>query len=364
MLLNLQGLHDSQKYTAVVPHSQPTMDSSEEYLKDTYGNSCHLPRDINIGAHVASLVDGYTTDTTLESYRQSISTLSYKPTQRGRFHLITSVNGVVTISYLSLYVQHPPVQLGHRVRIIEGFNDPRRVVNTRNEHIVVTERGSKLIRRIGPLEDGHQRMCIKPTGVAIGNDGTLFVADYCLKMSCEGKLLKTVGGRGTDSVQVVYQCGIKLISNLKLFVCDGGNHRVEVFDTDLKCLDYFGTERSGEGEFDWPYDITTDRNGSLYVADCFNHRVRMFSQSGSFLRSFGQCGIDPGELYQPVGIHIHNKHVYITDLGSPCVSVFTTSGEFAFSFAVGHSVKVRDISTDRIGYLYVCNPDSDCIYIY
>ena len=241
---------------------------------------------------------------------------------------------------------------------------------TENYSISVRDLHGKLIRRIGPLEDGLQRVdIIDPHGVVISNDGIMFITDMgshrLLKVSCDGTLLKAGGSRGKDPGQFDHPRGITLISN-KLFVCDIDNHRVQVFDTDLNFLDSFGTRGSGEGEFNWPYDISTDRDGCLYVADYYNDRVQVFSQSGLFLRYFGKRGRGPGELSGPVGIHVHNEHVYITELYIPRVSVFTTStsGEFASSFAVGQSGWVYGITTDRDGYLYACDPDSNCICIY
>ena len=336
------------------------------------------------------MVDGSTTSATLESYTPAISTLSYKPTQRGRHHLTVSVNGEeIANSPYSRYAQHPPAQLGHRVRTIEGLNDPRSVVVTSNENLVVTEKDSisvrdlqgKLIRRIGPREDGllrgiheyiyyrmfgiHEDRLHGPYGVAVCNDGVMFVTDVgshrLFKLSCDGTF-KATGGRGKDPGQFNDPYGITLISN-ELFVCDRDNYRVQVFDTDLNLLHSFGTRGSDEGEFS-PSDISTDRDGCLYVADYANGCVQVFSQSGSFLRSFGKYGSGPGELSKPRGIHVHNEHVYITEWDSPRVSVFTTSGEFASSFTVGQSGCVRGITTDRDGYLYVCDPLSNCIYIH
>ena len=347
------------------------------YLKDALGEPCHLTSDVNIVAHLTSLVDGSTTNATLESYTPAISTLSYKPTQRGRHHLTVTVNGEeIANSPYSRYVQHPPAQLGHPVRIIEGLNYPSTaVVVTSNEHLVATEKDSisvldlhgKLIGRIGPLEYGLKRVDINPYGVVISNDGVMFAtdrgSDRLLKLSCDGMLLKAAGGWGKDLGQFDKPRGITLVSN-KLFVCDSDNDRVQVFDTDLNFLDSFGTRGSVEGKFSWPSDISTDRDGSLYVADTLNHRVQVFSQSGSFLRSFGKRGSGPGELSAPVGIHVHNEHIYITERFSRRVSVFTTSGEFASSFKAEHCVCVCGITTDRDGYLYVCDPDTHCIYIH
>ena len=95
------------------------------------------------------------------------------------------------------------------------------------------------------------------------------------------------------------------LSPLLIPICD---HRVQIYDTDLNLLDFFGTRGSGEGKFRQPYDITADRDGCLYIADCYNHRMQVFTHSGSFLRSFGQYGSGPGELNRPVGILVHNEH--------------------------------------------------------
>ena len=54
--------------------------------------------------------------------------------------------------------------------------------------------------------------------------------------------------------------------------------------------------------------------------------MQVFTHSGSFLLSFGHYGSCPGELNRPVGILVHNEHVYITEVASLCISVFTTSG--------------------------------------
>ena len=258
------------------------------------------------------------------------------------------------------------------------------------DSISIRDLHGKLIRRIRPREDGllrgiyyrmlrmfgiHEDRLHNPYGVAVCNDGEMFVTDVdshrLFKLSCDGTF-KAAGGRGEDPGQFDHPYGITLISN-KLFVCDRNNYRVQVYDTDLNFLDSFGTRGSGEGEFS-PSDISTDRDGCLYVTDYANGCVQVFqfsqsdsfprSFSVSFLRSFSKRGRGPGELSKPGSIHVHNEHVYITEWGSPRVSVFTTSGEFASSFTVGQSRCVRGITTDRDGYLYVCDPRSGCICIH
>ena len=274
-----------------------------------------------------------------------------------------------------LSVSHPPAQLGPRVRSIEWYW-PQRVAITSNEHLVVTDSSSisvcdvhgKLIKKIASLEDGQQRVNFDPTGVVVGNDNVLFVADSAsdrlLKMSCDGKLLKAVGGRGSGPGQFSYPNGVTLIGNT-VYVCDYNNHRVQMFDTELSLLGSFGTRGSGEGQFDHPRDISTGRDECLYVADEGNHRVQVFSQSGSFLHSFGRRGIGPGQLSYPRGIHIRNEFVYVVDCGNDRVSVFNLSGEFVSSFAVEQGRNLVGITTDSDGYLYVTDHvRAGCIHVY
>ena len=49
---------------------------------------------------------------------------------------------------------------------------------------------------------------------------------------------------------------------------------------------------------------------------------------------FGRHGNGSGELYAPAGIAFDpsNKHLYISRLSNPCISVFTCEGQFVASF--------------------------------
>ena len=249
---------------------------------------------------------------------------------------------------------------------------------TNNGHLVVAEKHSisvrdlhgKPIRKIGQLEDGWQRIDFDPTGVIMGDDDVIFVADLAshrlLKMSCDGKLLQAVGGEGAGPGQFIYPDGLTLVSN-KVFVCDQYNHRVQMFDTELNLLGSFGTRGSGNGEFNCPCDIAADREGWLYVTDSDNHRVQVFNQHGlliSFIHSFGRLGSDPGELHGPRCIHVHDDHVYVVEPDNSRVSVFHLSGKFVSSFALGQSRSPGGITTDRDGYLYVADYTSNCVHIY
>ena len=229
----------------------------------------------------------------------------------------------------------------------------------------------KLVREINTLEDGQQSVDFDPSGVATDKDGTMFITDIhsdrLLKADSEGKLLKAVGGLGKEPAAGLFKepHGITLIGN-KVYVCDYYNHRIQIFDTDLNLLSFFGTRGCNEGELSDPSDLAADEMGSIYIADSSNHRVQVFTMDGTFLRAFHRRG-DPGTscaLKKPAGIHVHRKHVYVTEDGSNCVSVFTTSGEFVSSFTVVQCRGLKGVSVDDDGYIYLCDYDNARIYVY
>ena len=340
------------------------------YLKDSSSKLCHHTHKIT--GNLESLADGSTSDIALESYTGAISTLSYKPTQRGRHQLTVSVNDeAIARSPFHLYVQHPPAQLGLPVRIIRGLKFVKRLTVqsdrwflTEGEKILVGNIRGRLLKEISSLEDGQRRVKIGPTGIAVNNDGVMFVADCLshrlLKVSSDGKLLKAVGGRGECPGQFDFPDGVTLNCN-KVYVCDTNNHRVQIFDTDLNLLGSFGNIGSGKGEFIFPYDLASDEVGCIFVADHNNHRVQVFSEEGTFRGVFAKRGGGPGDLDHPVGIHVHGRHVYITENGNKRVSVFNTSGEFVSSFVVAQ-VWLFGLAVDCDGFVYVCGNDHVCVY--
>ncbi len=73
-----------------------------------------------------------------------------------------------------------------------------------------------------------------------------------------------------------------------MYVVDNGAHCVHIFNSDLTFSSKFGSKGSGNGQFNSPYDVASDRSGCVYVVDCYNHRVQVFTPDGGYLRQFGK----------------------------------------------------------------------------
>ena len=49
------------------------------------------------------------------------------------------------------------------------------------------------------------------------------------------------------------------------------------FDRDGNFISKFGTEGSGDGQFNMPRDLVINSSDSVYISDGANHRVQLFS---------------------------------------------------------------------------------------
>ena len=82
--------------------------------------------------------------------------------------------------------------------------------------------------------------------------------------------------------------------------------------------------------------VAFDKEENLYVLDGGNQRVLVFNPQGKFVRKIGKKGAGPGELMQPVGLAVTaDGNVAVTDLGRAAVSLFRKDGTFVKNLPLG-----------------------------
>lgn len=81
--------------------------------------------------------------------------------------------------------------------------------------------------------------------------------------------------------------GIALDNAGHVYIADACNYRIQTFTALGEFIASWGGRGSGNGQFEYPYDLVVDGSGNVYVSDSGNHRVQMFTGSGEFLRSWG-----------------------------------------------------------------------------
>jgi DNA-binding beta-propeller fold protein YncE len=119
-----------------------------------------------------------------------------------------------------------------------------------------------------------------------------------------------------------------------------------------------------------PSDVAVSNDGRIYVVDGVNSKVRIFNPSGQTIASFGTAGSGNGEFKNPLGIDIDRSgRVYIADSGNHRVQIFDRDGNFIAAIEM-HSTKKHppdptDVAVDESrNRCYVVDNDNHQILVY
>jgi DNA-binding beta-propeller fold protein YncE len=187
--------------------------------------------------------------------------------------------------------------------------------------------------RIG---DGDPESAVsKPLGVDVDKNGIVYVADasknQIMVYDVEGTFLRKIG----DKTMFKRLSSVTVSPDaMRLYVVDIGGvdsdqHRVRVFEAvSGKHLFDIGKRGSANGEFNLPRDVAIGKDGRIYVVDGGNFRVQVFDKDGKFLKAFGQAGKQLGDFARPKEIAIDSiGNVYVADSAFGNFQIFNSEGE-------------------------------------
>ena len=364
---------DPTKCTAKGPETKVAeVGKSAQFTVCTVYQNGQLCREKQVvKAELKSVVNDSVIHAKVTSKGKGVYEVTYTPEVRGRHTLIVKVNGTpIAGSPFQVFAKIHPTQLGEPVRVVEGVRSPWGMALNSKQQLVVAERNGKKVTVLD--REGKKVQTItcekfsQPSGVAVDKDDNIYVTDMVnsslFKFNKEGKLMKVVGREGTQPGEFKYLSTIKTIND-KLYVCDRGNNRVQILNTELEYVNSFGYRGKGDGQFNEPNDIAQDRAGNLYVTDRYNSRVQVFDCKGQFLSAFSKKGSASEQLKFPTGICVSSDQlVYVSDRRNSCVSMFKTSGEFVTSF--GQFSDPVGIVIDEDGFVHVgINETAGKVYI-
>lgn len=106
--------------------------------------------------------------------------------------------------------------------------------------------------------------------------------------------------------------------------------------------------------FRQPSDVAVAANGQIYVVDGVNNSIKVFNDKGGFLFAFGGSGANAGEFRFPLGIGLDGGgKVYVADSGNHRVQIFTPAGEFLGQLKIpakdGKAADPTDVAVDSGG---------------
>ncbi len=124
------------------------------------------------------------------------------------------------------------------------------------------------------------------------------------------------------------------------------------------------------GNFRQPSDVSVSKSGLIYVVDGVNNKIKVFNQNGRFSFSFGKEGAGAGEFSFPLGIDIDSSgKVYVADSGNHRVQIFTPGGDLISQISIppndGNPSDPTDVAVDEYRKrCYVVDNNNHHILVY
>lgn len=222
-----------------------------------------------------------------------------------------------------------------------------------------------------------------PNGIDVDMTGNVYVSDWnnnrVQKFTSSGGFLTEWGSSGLADGLFAGPIGLAVDNLGNIYVADGNNHRIQKFDSNGTFLTKWGrnggdgTSGSGDGEFQFPFDVAVDSSGNIYVAEFMNARVQKFTSSGVFITKWGANGGDgttgtaDGEFMEPRGIAVDTGgNVYVTDFILNRIQKFDSSGVFLLKWGSSGSGNGQfdgpnHLEVDGNDNVYVPDSDNDRI---
>ena len=241
--------------------------------------------------------------------------------------------------------------------------------------------GSPIVR------DGKQSGFSDPFGVAIADDGTIYVADAgesnrIRKISPDGNVSTLAGGSegfadGTGtSASFNTPSALALGPDGNLYVADTGNNRIRKITPTGQVSTVAGDGTAGyvdgpaaKAQFNGPIGLAVSKAGDIYVADTYNDVIRMITTEGEVttVAGGGTPGFAEGEqkvaLFDtPSGIVVTDSSLIVADTGNRRlrkvsaegnVSTLPISGEeisrpISLALSHDHFLYVTDLDRSRV----------------
>jgi len=212
-----------------------------------------------------------------------------------------------------------------------------------------------------------------PSDVGVGKEGRIYVVDggnhQLAVFDAFGVRIGTLGEQGSEAGQFESPVGLGLSRKGEVYVADKGNQRLQMFSADGRFLQEIALEENGE-KVD-PVDVAVSADGKeLYVSANNSHRILVFSSEGDLLRGWGGEGEEPGMFRYPATIGLDpDGNVLVVDVLNQRVQKFDSDGQWLLSFGElggkpGTFFRPKGIAVDSVGRIYVSDSYLGAIQVF
>ncbi|MCA9858956.1 MAG: 6-bladed beta-propeller, partial [Thermomicrobiales bacterium] len=176
----------------------------------------------------------------------------------------------------------------------------------------------------GTVDFGRTDDGLGPTGIAIGFDGLIYVADTwnhrVVVLNANGDVVREFGAFGdtADAEDASPEQGFFFgpraiaVTGDEIYVVDTGNERVQVFSPDGTFLRSWGGMGNGPTQFVEPVGIVVGPDGRVYVADSGNGRISVFQRDGTPIEQWPVQAWQGQAYFEPYLAFDNNGLLYAT----------------------------------------------------
>jgi sugar lactone lactonase YvrE len=195
----------------------------------------------------------------------------------------------------------------------------------------------------------------RPTGIATGPDGTIYVLNAANaridRYAPDGTNIGIWNGQVEEPLKLSWNgvqggTGLEVGPDGLVYIADTWNHAVVVVSPDGKVVRVLGNRGvqsditdagspdQQPGLFFGPRNVavTAER---ICVTDTGNERVQVFAMDGTFITAFGGFGEGDGQFVEPTGIAVApDGTIWVADSGNARLQQFDAEGGFIASYPV------------------------------
>jgi sugar lactone lactonase YvrE len=225
------------------------------------------------------------------------------------------------------------------------FRDAQRAVDPDWDAVVITVAGGGVAGSSPP--DPYAIRFSDPFGTAVASDGTIYIADGAgadriYRVTTAGAATILAGsepgfadGRG-EAARFSTPSGLALGADGSLYVADTGNDAIRRITPDGTV----STVASSEANLNGPVGVAIDPRGGIIVADTYNDRIVGIGRDGAvrLVAGAGGPGFEDGahaRFHTPCGVAADSiGNIYVADTGNGAVRVISVDG-FVSTIATG-----------------------------
>jgi DNA-binding beta-propeller fold protein YncE len=201
-----------------------------------------------------------------------------------------------------------------------------------------------------------------PSDVGVGTNGKIYVVNggnhEVAVFDSAGQRTATLGEQGSEPGELFQPVGIGVGPKGEIYVADKGNQRLQRYSRDGELERAIPLQEDGDDVS--PVDVAVSASGKeLYVTANNSHRVLVFSNKGNFLRGWGGEGDADGEFRYPATLELDSAgNVLVVDVLNQRVQKFDPEGEHLLNIGglggkPGSFYRPKGIALDNAGRIYV-----------